>query len=416
MSGKLIELLKKRKILIYPAGMNGQLIQSTLKIGNIDVEYFVDRAFESLKNINGVPVKSVDTLKDLDDQHVVIISTNLKTQYDFFQKQVNDLNKNIQIIDGKNLNRDLRMPICEARLKNNEIFDLIKCEHCGFEREHCDVASRYLKKVSKHTEMHTDYRSTKFDWFGYIVSQNCTLKCEHCCELVPYQKNKSFSSVEEIVKDVRTLAKSSKFIKFVELVGGEPLLHPEIEKLLTELLKIENIGYIKSFTNATVIPSDELCEIMSHHRFMLHISNYELVATGKLLENIHKTRKKLDDFGIQYIFAKNFEWLDFTSFKKHEASDEYLKNAFDQCFLKNCNRVYKGKLYRCPHHYSGVQLQALQELPIECVDIHSFDRKSLAVALENFESVDFIDACRYCDLAFDAKIVPAGLQLKEGIK
>jgi organic radical activating enzyme len=408
---EIFNFLKKKKIIIYPAGMNGQLIQATLKMNNIKVEYFIDKAYENLKIIDGIDVKSVDNLKYLNQDYLIIISTNLKTQYDFLKDYVYELNKELSVIDGKNLNRMLKMPICNTRLENNEIFDLLECENCGFERLHCKVATKYLKKISKHKEIENEYKSTKFDWFGYIVSQTCTLKCEHCCEHVPYQKGKGFTSVEIIVKDVKKLANSSNFLSFVELVGGEPFLHPEIEQLVTELLKIENIGYIKSFTNGTVIPSDKLCKIMRNPRFMLHVSNYELSTKGKLLDNIYKTRTKLDNFGVKYLFAKTFEWLDFTSFDKHEESDEYMKQAFNKCFLKNCSRVYNGKLYRCPHQYAGVQLQKLKEIPMECLDIHSSDTRSLGKDLDSFEDLDFIEACKHCELAFNPKSVPAGMQL-----
>lgn len=408
----ILSFLKEKKIIIYPAGVSGQLIQKTLQINKININFFLDKAYKTLKKINDIKVQSTEILETLDNSYIIIIASNLKTQYDFFNKTVSKLNPNLSIIDGKNLNRILKIPICAKKLENNTIFDLYECENCGFERQNCEIASKYLRKIANHKTLSTEYKSKKFDWFGYIVSQTCTLKCEHCCEQVPHQKGKGFSSVETIIKDVKKLAESSKFLNFVELVGGEPLLHPEIEKLLTELLKIENIGYIKSFTNATVVPSDELCKIMKNPRFMLHISNYESTVEGKLLNNIHKTKEKLSSFNVKYLFTQNFEWLDFNSFDKHEATEEYLKKAFDKCFLKNCNRVYKGKLYRCPHQYAGALLNKLEELPTECVDIHSIQTKDLGKELDKFENVDFIDACRYCELAFNPIPVPAGIQLK----
>lgn len=412
-SNDVSENLKSKKLVIYPAGVNGQLIQKTLLECGINVEYFVDRAYESLKNINGVNVLDTPKLKEITDEYIVIISANLKTQVEFFMQTASELNPKINMIDGKNLNRLLKALGCIKRLNSKEPFDLLECENCGFERKSCAIVESYLKREGKYKEIEDDYRSTTFDWFGYIVSQTCTLKCKHCCEKIPYLKDKGFTPVEEIVKDVKKIAESSKFLRFVELIGGEPFLHPHIEKLLTELLKIENIGYIKSFTNATVVPSDELCEIMKNPRFMLQISNYEKSATGKLLENIFITRKKLEEKGVKFLFTKNFEWLDFSSFDENKNNDsaDQLKKVFDNCFLINCHRVYKGKLYRCPHQYAGIQLEKLKEIVPECLDIHSMSQTELADTLEKFENVDYIDACKYCSLPFDAQPVPAGEQL-----
>lgn len=413
-SEDILEILKSKKLVIYPAGVNGQLIQKTLLENNIKIDFFVDRAFDNLKEINNIKVLETEKLKELTDDYFVIISANLQSQFEFFKEVANKLNSKINIIDGKNLSRLLKTPKCIKKLNEKAVFDLGECESCGFERKYCPIVSAYLKREANFKEIENDYRSTKFDWFGYIVSQTCTLKCKHCCEKIPYLKDKGFTPVEEIIKDVKKIAENSKFLNFVELIGGEPFLHPQIERLITELLKIENIGYIKSFTNATVIPSDELCEIMKNPRFMLHVSNYEKTATGKLLENIYKTREKLERLGVKYLFTKNFEWLDFSSFdeNKNNNSEKQLKKVFENCFLINCHRVYKGKLYRCPHQYAGIQLNKLQEIPVECINLHSMTDIELAKALEDFENVDYIDACKYCSLPFDAEPVPAGEQME----
>jgi len=411
MSKDIINNLRDQKLVIYPAGINGQLLQKTLEKESIYIESFYDKAFDSLKSINNINVNKPENITLLNSEYILIISVNLDVQFDFFYKIVKEYNPNIEILNGKNLNRLLKSSSCLTKLETEEPFDLIECENCGFERKHCPIASRYLKRVGKHKKIKNDNRSKKFDWFGYIVSQNCSLKCEHCCEQVPYLNDKGFSSVEDIVSDVKKIAESSEFLNFVELIGGEPFLHPQIEELIEELLKIENIGYIKSFTNGTIVPSDKLCNIINNPRFMLQISNYELAAKGRLLANIFKTRSKLDKFGIRYLFTRNFEWLDFSSFDEHKSSIEYLKNAFNKCFLKNCHRVYKGKLYRCPHHYAGIQRNKLKEFSFECIDLHSYNKVALSGALENFEELEYIDACKYCDLAFDAKPVPAGKQI-----
>jgi hypothetical protein len=181
--------------------------------------------------------------------------------------------------------------------------------------------------------------------------------------------------------------------------------------LISGLLDIPNIGYVRSFTNATVIPSDKLCGVMGNHRFMLYISNYEKSLTGKMLENTFKTKEKLQKNNIDYISNQNSEWLDFAADFDLQKGREQLKLAFKNCFINMCHRLYKGKLYRCPHQYAGVQLGKLKEFPAECLDIHSMNEKELAQALEIFAGLEFTDACRYCTLPFDALPVPAGEQL-----
>lgn len=119
--------------------------------------------------------------------------------------------------------------------------------------------------------------------------------------------------------------------------------------------------------------------------------------------------------GIRYIHTRDFEWLDFTSFNHHDATVEYLEEAFEKCFLKNCHRVYKGVLYRCPHQYAGYQTGALDIPEGEIVHIHEPETEKLGTVLDDFESLKYIDACSKCELAFSPSPVPAGLQLPSKI-
>lgn len=408
----LVTFLKSKRLIIYPAGENARQLHKNLLSHGIRPEAFIDKNFDRMGAIDGIPVRSPEYIgESCSGSHVVAISANFGTTYDEIKSYLDRTAPQSLITNGRQLNRLLKSPVCTQKLDKHIPFDLIDCERCGFERDDCSIANEYLRTVGKYSGSGAIKKSSKFDWFGYIVSQKCTLRCEHCCEHVPYLNGKGFTSVEEILRDVETIAKSSEFIKFVELIGGEPLLHPKIEALLSGLLAIDNIGYIKSFTNGTIIPSDSLCEIMRNPRFMLQVSNYEYSTTGKLLDNILKTREKLDRMGIRYIHTRDFEWLDFTNFNHHDASVEYLEDAFEKCFLKNCHRVYKGVLYRCPHQYAGHQTGAIEVPEGELVHIHAPGDEMLGTVLENFENLTYIDACSKCELAFSPKPVPAGLQL-----
>ena len=404
------ELLKK-KIIIYPTGSMGRTLGNTLREQGIPVEFYVDRAAADIGAVDGVPVRNLQALGALTEDHIALVSVNLDTMMRQLIGQVRHHNSSLTILNGFQVNRLLRHSLCLKKLNALESFDLIACEKCGFERHECSIAMQYLKRIAGTREIQNDWRSPALDWFGYIVGQVCTLKCIHCCEAIPYLKEHKFVHRDVIIRDVRKMAASSRFLTFVELIGGEPFMHPDFKSLIQELLEIKNIGYIKSFTNGTVVPDIELCQLLKNPRFMLQVSNYEKQTTGKLLENIHKTRAILKEQSVPYIFTQNFEWQDFTSFDLHHTDENKVKTVFNACMLRNCNRLYRGMLYRCPHQYAGVQLGILNRHPVECVDINQYEGLELAKALEAFESVQFINACRYCLMPFDAPNVPAGIQL-----
>jgi organic radical activating enzyme len=411
--GIILQELKDQKVIIYPAGAVGKLLAKTLSYYNISPEFFIDRQATDIKSVDGVEVRDPSVLAKIDDGYTILVAANRRTLFDTLNTAVMAQNPSIPVMDGFIINRILRYPLCQKQLDSRISFDITQCENCGYEGKGCRFCLAYLKRVAPGERSEDTWRSRSFDWFGYIVGQRCTMKCRHCCESIPYLKNPGFVPCEMIISDITKVAQSSHFLKFVEFIGGEPFLHPEFEKLLKESLRIENIGYIKSFTNGTVVPKDSLCEILKNPRIMIQLSNYEKTLTGALRENFLKTKKKFDDWGIHYVYAPNTEWRDFSSFDLHHDPVHSLETIFKECPLAGCHRLYKGKLYRCPHQYAGVEQGKLKKLPVECIEIHQFSQEDLGKAIESFEQVSYIDACRYCTMPFDAVAVPAGEQIND---
>jgi Radical SAM superfamily len=64
----------------------------------------------------------------------------------------------------------------------------------------------------------------------YHIADHCNLRCDHCCSFSPILK-KWFADPDEFERDLRAVSRVVA-PEFVKIVGGEPLLHPEIERLL----------------------------------------------------------------------------------------------------------------------------------------------------------------------------------------
>lgn len=62
------------------------------------------------------------------------------------------------------------------------------------------------------------------------VSEHCSACCSHC----PFSKNERWFSVQEVLQQAK-LSKSG----YVTLTGGEPLEHPEIRQIVSEIQQLE---------------------------------------------------------------------------------------------------------------------------------------------------------------------------------
>lgn len=60
----------------------------------------------------------------------------------------------------------------------------------------------------------------------YAVAYHCNLRCSGCVHLSPYSR-KHFPSLESFTADLNQLSRGFH-APFIDLLGGEPLLNPEI--------------------------------------------------------------------------------------------------------------------------------------------------------------------------------------------
>lgn len=411
-----MEALRPFRIVIYGAGAAGVSLLHSLRLHNIEPLFFVDRRWQECGSTDDLVMRGPEALRDADSPDtLVILAINAEVIRKFNQGPLENIQKYaphaVVIHTGIQVNSLLRFVDCRGRLERGADFHLVECLDCGAETELCPIYQEYLRQITPGRKVLAKEPSRKFDWFGYIMGQYCSLKCRDCCEHVPYFDYPVFSKYEDILSDCSKLAASSEFIRYIELIGGEPFLHPQFEQVLEGLLRIENVGYIKIFTNGTVVPKEELLEILRDPRIVINLSNYTAQAKGVQLENILHTREVLAAQGIRYVYSESKEWTDWGDFHDRGYTDEELADHAAHCFCYNCHRVFQGKLYRCPHQYAGIQRGRMALREGEYIDLNTCDPDELARKLDAFEELPFTDGCRRCDMPFDCPVVPAGIQL-----
>ena len=403
--------------MIYGIGATGTQLTLALEKYGINPEFYIDRRYNQIQEFFGRKVCSADELAKINaKEYVLVVAVNseiVKTFAEDIYMNIYNHSKNIQVVsNGMELTYIVKYVSCYKKLNNKKEFDIVDCLNCGAESQACSIYNEYLKSIAKGRNIQTTEPSKLFDWFGYIMGQVCTLKCQPCCECVPYFKQKKYSKKEVIISDCKKIAASCEFLRYIELIGGEPLLHPDFKQIIEELLRISNVGFIKVFTNGTVLPKDEVIEMFKNPRLILTMSNYLGQVSGKLLENTLKFKQKLQENNIKYVYSDTKSWTDWGGFELRNKPEEKLVNDFRDCFIANCHRVFEGKLYRCPHQYAGVMLGEIELIEGEYVDIEKLSYDELGKALDGFEMLKYTEACKRCNMPYDAPEVPAGLQIE----
>ena len=415
---EIVESLRQKQIIIYGAGAAGKTLYDALELHDLIPYCFIDRRAKEIVKYKQVCVKTIDEIESCSrDNVVIIVSVDPQLFKEYTSEIKNKLKEkfsNYEVVSyGRDLSFILKCLNCSLKLEQGGKFDIIDCINCGAESRGCEVFDNFLK--NDRTVVDRKLKNEYNQFFGYIVGKNCTLKCKYCCELVPYFKERGFVDKETIIKDCKKLASASNFNMYIELVGGEPFLHPDLPEVLDELLKIQNVGYVKVFTNGTVPPNARLIKVLQNPRIVLMWSNYMDVLPENLLHRVEETRKILDEANIKYIFSYSQTWLDFsTGFERNTKTVEQLENDFKDCHIANCHRLYKGMLYRCPHAYAAVQLNKLVVTEENSININKYDTGELSEKLYDFKNLKYTEACKHCSLPYDANEVPAAEQL-EGV-
>lgn len=179
-----------------------------------------------------------------------------------------------------------------------------------------------------------DSKTTTDDYIFLIVTHECNRNCPFCVDLK--RGRKEYISIENVKKAVDYVLKNK--IKTITIVGGEPLIHPEIEQICgiikNNKIKIvmttngDNWELMKDLDNNFLVNSFNL----SHYGqdFRQHkIDYYADITLSKLLfKGGIDTKEKLDNFIDKY--KNQFDDIKFSTLTN---INEFTKKTKDLPFL-----------------------------------------------------------------------------------
>ncbi len=400
---------KDKNLVIWGAGISGRFYYQLLKKYNINIRYYIDKNAIKLKTVEDIKVCQPQKLKE-ENEDIIVIAAGNPSIVNSIMNEAKTINlpSNIHLIEGDSLLSIFKCSDCMLKKINKEKITLTDCSICN--NLECDCSA--FKELSSLNIENTSGKPD-FGMIGYILGQVCTLKCKHCCESVPYIEKPIIVETQQVIKDIQKMANACHTISRLEFIGGEPFLHRGLPEILKAVINTPNIGYALVFTNATVMPSDDLIEILKHPKVVLNFSGYKETLSDELKEKIAKTKAKLIENGVNFAFYNpdSRNWLDINHYEKRDLPDNILKEYHQKCFMYVCHRIFNGEFYGCPHQYSGIQLGKIEKFPYEYIQIHKHSDKELTELLIKFKQLDFTEACRYCNLPYDAEVVPPAIQL-----
>lgn len=187
---------------------------------------------------------------------------------------------------------------------------------------------------------------------GLVPTTHCTLNCLDCTNSIDKNRCRQHFSVTEIASSLKLLFERVHLVRHLGLVGGEPLLYPELAGLVEHIGQNYPDRYLSLIviTNGTIAPAADLLRAMGRYRGEFFISDYREAGIAGYAEKFDRTLSTLKENGLPYVIGDS-NWQEYICDDGELAnlSPGELIAHYNQCVSRaRCvSLVETEKLYYC---------------------------------------------------------------------
>ncbi len=237
------------------------------------------------------------------------------------------------------------------------------------------------------------------------IVEHCNLNCKYCGHFSCIA-DEEYYDVKEYEKDIAKLAEVTKSnIYRIRILGGEPLLHPEIEHIFDITRKYFPNSNIELTTNSTLIDDkpETFWKNMKKNRISIAASIYPIKLNWKsILDKAKKyniaMRSPIEG---DIITPENIEKYTIKYFQNLNIDINGKYNMYKPCSLKDnnyCIYYFHGKLYPCfvisnIRHFNKKFNQNIPVTKKDYIDVYKAKDIDELISFVN-KPVPF---CKYCN-------------------
>lgn len=381
-------LQNNKPTIIYGASLYGEIASYILeKWGGVNPDYIIDATYQSAP-FSDVEVLKPESLKALKGRNILICGAN------GFEGMVTYLNS---------IGYDNFYDICEMlnEFETNYQENEFQSSYLYGELNVSEIIARYHYYAGIENGYNT---KTYLSYCVLPITNKCSLRCKKCAAFIPEYIEHNDYTLDYVKNIMGLFLQTIDGIQELEIMGGEPFMCLEFLPILEWCIAQKKINAIKIVTNATIIPSNDIVQLLKNSKVKLVLDDYK--EHSPQLDMLVEIARKNQ---IRYYIQKLNTWYDVNSIDNQGQSIEELKNHFAGCIMRNCVGITNGRLYHCNVAGHMHNLKKIPDLPEDYIDLYNnkFSLIELRDKIKKFVKKDYLEACNYCTLWHKREILVA---------
>lgn len=226
-------------------------------------------------------------------------------------------------------------------------------------------------------------------YLEFHVADHCNLNCKYCTHYSPLVSQPVFTEYEKFEADLQQLRKYIADIGVIRILGGEPLLNPELGRYIELARKLYPAAVVTVVTNGLLIDrmEPELIETMRKNLAFFHISYYP-----PLQSRVQEIQRFLYEQKIPYTITPMITEFNKTQTLTPQGEEDF----FYSCFQASCTCLHQGRIAPCYAPFTTKYFNRAfgKELPVdEGIDLYD---ETLHTAMLKAQLLLPMERCRYC--------------------
>ncbi len=233
------------------------------------------------------------------------------------------------------------------------------------------------------------------DFMEVLVTKHCNLNCRRCAHFSNINTESSFLDLDEYESYLVQLRNKFESISIFQLIGGEPLLNPQLDSYVFLARKYLPDSRIEILTNGSLVLKmpRKLIDAIVQCKVSVHITQYPPVR-----KNLFQILDFFEKEGIRYDITEPVTHFDkVLTLKEEDGKQTYKKYHKTECI---CHGIEEGRIYLCPTISRLYDVQDFFEIHIEKEELLNSSIDLMSNDIDGWDILQYFShptpLCRYC--------------------